>query len=176
MAKWFNKCKQGMGALFQISKRPHVYEAIYRIMSIEQDEHGDYVVIVQLINKSYTFAMKPEEILADDQMTNLFSPVDVRTMTYLGYLDINAPKYKILANRQAEDGGLIFALKEKGQHKPVIKTAEEITADDNMLNQLSQEDAHTVGFTTGTQNDLREQQIRQRLLAEHQQKIQQEKN
>lgn len=159
-----SQLKKRIKALFKLSRRPNVYEAIYRILSIEQDEHGDYVVVVQLINKSYTFTMKPEEILADDKMTNLFSPIDVRTMTYLGYLDINAPKYKILANRMAEDGGLVFALREKGNAKPVIKTAEEITSDTNMIGKLSQDDAHKVGFATGSQNSLQEQKIREKLV------------
>lgn len=38
--------------------------------------------IIQLINKSITLYTKPEENLKDDK----FSPYDIRTLTYLGYL------------------------------------------------------------------------------------------
>lgn len=47
---------------------------------------------------------------------------------YLGYLGINSPKYKILAQRISEDNNIIFAIKKKGDKNIYTKTANEILA------------------------------------------------
>lgn len=141
------------------------YQPIYRVLSIEQNEDEDYFAIIQVINKSYTFKMKPEEILADDRMTNSFAPMDIRTLTYLGYLGINSPKYQILAERLSEqDNGLIFAIKEKGKKKALIKTAEEIATDEAILSKLSQKDAHRIGYTAAAQLAQKEKLLKEQLL------------
>lgn len=116
--KWFSNLTKA------IKGATDVYRPAYRIASIDETDDNDYLVTVHTILKNAHFFMKPEEILADDKMTDLFSPRDVRTLTYLGYLGINSPKYKILAQRlSAEDNRIIFALHKKGEKKPRIKTA-----------------------------------------------------
>jgi len=73
------------------------------------------MVTIKVINKNISFTIKPDEILAKDSMVDLFSPRDVRTLTYLGYLGINSPKYKILARRLSENNDkTIFALQKRG--------------------------------------------------------------
>ena len=123
------------------------FKPIYRISGIEKDKHNDYKIIVQIIGKSTVFKMKPEEILANDKMTDQFSPIDVRTLTYLGYLDINSPKYRILAKKLSEkDNRMLFALHKKGEKKVHIKTASELSLDKEIINQIDQQDAHMIGF------------------------------
>ena len=86
------------------------YTPSYRMTEIFQDEEGDYMVQVQIISKSLAFKARPEELLAKDDIVEQFSPRDVRTLTYLGYLGINSPKFTILAKRLSEDNDkLIFA-------------------------------------------------------------------
>lgn len=86
----------------------------YRLAEIIQDEDGSYYVTIQVINKNITFRTKPEEILAENNLVNQFSPTDIRALTYLGYLGINSPKYKILAkNLSSQDSGIIFTVKKK---------------------------------------------------------------
>ena len=124
----------------------------YRLISIDKDEYSNYIAEIQVISKNYFFKMRPEEILSDDQMTDGFSQRDVRTLSYLGYLDINAPKYSILAQRlSSEDNKLIFAIKQRGQKTPLIRTAEQIAQDETLIAGLTQKDAHLVGFTAATE-------------------------
>lgn len=152
------------------------FEPMYRILAIEEVEDSEYEATVQITNKSHTFKMKPEEILSDDKMTDSFGPRDIRTLTYLGYLGVNSPKYKILANRLYEkDSNIIFAIKEKGKKGCIVKTAEEISTDEKFLSQLSQRDAHKIGYTTGSQNIVKEKTLKQKLIEEHK-KIKSEKN
>ena len=125
----------------------------YRLISINKNEDGNYLAEIQLVNKSHVFTMKPEEILANDKMTDSFSQRDVRTLTYLGYLDINSPKYEILAKRLSEhDNKLLFAIKERGKKKPIIRTADQIALDEVLISGLHQKDAHLVGFTAATEH------------------------
>ena len=118
---------------------------IYRLISVDLDENGNYIADVQLINKSQTFKMQPEEILENDYLTDGFSPRDIRTLTYLGYLGVHAPKYAILAQKLSKkDNKLIFAIKKRGQKKSIIRTADQITADPEFISNLNQKDAHLI--------------------------------
>lgn len=72
--------------------------------------------MIQIIGKATTFVAKPEELLMDDAIVDLFSPRDVRNLTYLGYLGINGPKYKILAQKLSEQADqTLFAILKKGE-------------------------------------------------------------
>ena len=140
------------------------WEPSYRVLSIERNKDDDYDVVVQIIDKSHTFKMKPEEILADDQMTSAFSPLDVRALTYLGYLGINSPKYKILANRLSEqDQQFIYAIKEKGKKQTIVKTSNEIAVDRDFIANVSQDDAHRIGFTAGAHSVKKEEELKKML-------------
>lgn len=139
----------------------------YRVVSINLDECNNYVATIQVIGKGQVFTMKPEEILANDDLTNLFSQMDIRMLTYLGYLGINSPKYKILAQRLYQnDEKILFAIAERGKRDHLVKTAEEISLDEKMLNQLDQKDAHLVGYTCATEQILGEKLQMQKIQHE----------
>jgi hypothetical protein len=139
------------------------YTPTYRLEEIIRDKEEQYTVLVRVVNKHFTFKMKPEEILAEDKLVDQFSPRDIRTLTYLGYLGINAPKYKILAKRLShENDKIIFALKKKGENKVIVKTADQILNEREILSSLNAEDAKTIGYTVGTEsiyNEKRHQEI-----------------
>ena len=100
--------------VFKTENTSDVFIPAYRIVEIIQEEDEEYSVKIQMINKSMIFTAKPEEILAKDEVIDQFSPRDVRTLTYLGYLSKNSPKYKILAHRLLEnDHRVVFILKGK---------------------------------------------------------------
>ena len=142
--KFAKGCKS-ISTLIKISlpKYPH------RVVSIEQNEEGNYVAVVQVVNKGQIFRIKPEEILACNTMTDSFSQRDIRTLTYLGYLGINSPKYEILAKRLSEnDHQMFFSIKERGTNKYFVKTANEISSDQNFITGLRQKDAHMLGYAT----------------------------
>lgn len=138
-------------------KVKHSYSPTYRVIEIYQDKHEQHYVRIQVAQKNIIFNAKPEELLAKDSLVDKFSPRDVRTMTYLGYLGINAPKYKILAQRFSDENDeLFFALKEKGNDKVVVKTAEEIIRESEILEKMHPSDAHTIGYSAATEQAKQE--------------------
>lgn len=140
-------------------------EPIYRIVEITKDSHDSYVAMVQVSNKSQAFQMRPEEILESDEMTNAFSPMDIRTLTYLGYLELNSPKYKILAKRLSEkDDRILFAIKHKNSETIDVKTALEIASDSEILHNLPLKDAHEIGYSLADEQRSGEQAQKEQLL------------
>lgn len=143
-------------------------KATYRVLSVEQNETEDYIATIQCIKKTLTFKMKPEEILADDDMTDRFSPRDVRALTYLGYLGINSPKYRILAKQLSQNDQLLFVVHKKGEKNAAYKTAKDISSDKEMLKNLDQQDAHMVGYLSASESIEKEQEqkIKAQLIEE----------
>lgn len=157
------KIKYFLKALADLNKKEN-YVPAYRVCEILQDEEGDYIVQIQIINKSLAFKAKPEDILAKDSLVDQFSPRDIRTLTYLGYLGINSPKYKILAKRLSENNDkVIFAMKKKGDSQIITKTADEIVKEKEILENLPAQDAHVVGYTFASENLLDEKKQKNNL-------------
>lgn len=148
------------------NRSTEVFVPTYRIASIiKNDGEDNYEILAQIIGTASVIKMKPEEILVNDDLTSRFSPLDIRTLTYLGYLDINSPKYKILARRLSEkDNRIIFALRKKGSKNVEIKMANEISQDSNVLKHLDREDAHMVSYIAGTEHALKEKTEKEKLL------------
>lgn len=94
----------------------------------------------------------PEKILESDGYINKFSPTDVRTLTYLGYLGINSPKYKLLAQRMIETGDVVFVIKQKGQKNMILKTARELFKEKEFINNMSAVDASSVTYASAFEN------------------------
>jgi hypothetical protein len=147
LSRFFKKFRQ------YIKQDSNTYTPRLRIVEIFQDHHKDYFVVVQTIGKSITFKMKPEKILANDRLTNQFSPVDIRSLTYLGYLGINSPQYKVLAERFSEDGNELFAVVKKGEIQPMVKTASEVLGDKAILSSLDKEDIARISFFAATESN-----------------------
>lgn len=160
-----NKCKT-LSALIKSTTPIHAY----RVISIEKNKSDDYLATIQIVNKNQMFQIKPEEILANNKLVDSFSQKDVRALTYLGYLGINNPRYTILAKRLSEnDNKLFFAIKERGSKKPIIKTADQISADEQLLKGLHQKDAHMIGYATAAEQVKQEK--RQKILTTKKDKI-----
>ena len=134
------------------AKAKNIYTPSYRVLEILQDGEGSYTVHMQVIGKSLTFRAKPEELLSEDKVVDQFSPRDVRTLTYLGYLGINAPKYKILAQRLIDDNKVVFAIQKRGAKEVLIKTAEQILQEKEIINSMRPDDAKTIGYRGGAEN------------------------
>ncbi|MCD6047106.1 MAG: hypothetical protein K0S08_753 [Gammaproteobacteria bacterium] len=153
-------------------KKKHTFISSYRVLEILEDEEGCFTVHVQIIGKSLTFYAKPEEILADDSLVDQFSPRDIRTLTYLGYLGINAPKYKILARRLVDNNQVAFAIKKRGEKDVVIKTAKEILNEQDVISSMHPNDAKTIGYINAIENLENEKKEKAKLLRDATQKIQ----
>jgi len=143
------------------TRQKNSYSPAYRLVEINQSETADYIVTVQVINKNIIFQAKPEEILANDKLVDQFSPRDVRTLTYLGYLSINNPKYKILAQRLSENSDkVLFAIRKKGEKNVLIKTADEILQEKEILNNLDAKDSHVVGYAIASESVVHEKKLK----------------
>lgn len=141
------------------------YKPVYRIVSIEKDDTDQYYITIQVIGKPLSYKTKPEKLLSDDKLVNLFSPIDIRNLTYLGYLGINAPKYKILAKQLSDEKGeTLFAIKKKGEKNQHVVTATQISTNENILKELNQIDAHMIGFTTATEQASIEKQQKEKIM------------
>ncbi len=156
--KFFAELKQ--------EKNKSTYIPSYRVIEILKNEEEEYTIHIQLIGKGLTFYAKPEEILADDKLVDQFSPRDIRTLTYLGYLGINAPKYKILARRLADNNQVAFAIKKRGDKNVVIKTAREILNEQDVISSMHPNDVKTVGYTLAAENFEEEKNQRRKILSE----------
>lgn len=161
------KLKSSMRTLAKIYKESTArssYIPAYKVVELAEKEPGSYIATIQVINKNVVFHSKPEDILKDDRLVDQFSARDIRTLTYLGYLGINSPKYTILAKRLSENADkTIFALRERGNKKVVTKSAQEIFSDKNVLKSLSATDAHDVGFTVASDAVVKEKHLKESL-------------
>jgi len=135
----------------------------YKVIEILEEEDQHYVMI-QMINKNITFNAKPEEILANDLLVDQFSPRDVRALTYLGYIGINSPTYKILAKKLSQNEKITFVLSKKGDKKAITKTADEIIQETDMILKMHPHDAKTVGYTLASEAIQDEKKQKEMLL------------
>jgi len=150
-----------------LKKGGQTYTPSHRVANIEKKPNGEYEITIQLIGKSIVQKIAPEKLLANDKMVNCFSPTDIRTLTYLGYLEMNSPKYKILAKRLSEAADqTLFAIQKKGEKKHRVVTANDISKDEEILKHLSQKDAHMVGLTTASEQHSLEEKQKKKLLKE----------
>ncbi len=140
---------------------------IFRIVDMEQGRGGKYKLVVQIVGKNITYKITPEEILADDKMLEGFSRQDVRNLTYLACqikAEPNAPKSRILVQEFCDNyNRMMFSISRPDDEAVVMKSASEISLDKDLLAELSQEDAHMVGYTTATEQMLEEQKLKERL-------------
>lgn len=143
----------------------NIYKPLYKLVDILETD-GQHVAVIKLLNKNVTFNATPEEILANDNLVDQFSPRDIRALTYLGYLGINSPKYKILARKLCENEKINFIIQKKGEKKVVIKTAAEIVSESNFISDMNSEDAKTVGYTMAIEAVSEEKRQKEALLDE----------
>lgn len=136
LIKYFNELRKLNG-----------YIPSLRVIEIIKDEEN-FKVKVQMINSFKVYYDVPEKILESDEYINKFSPTDVRTLTYLGYLGINSPKYKLLAQRMIETGDVVFVIKQKGQKNMILKTAKELFKEKEFINNMSAVDASSVTYAS----------------------------
>jgi hypothetical protein len=140
-----------------VSKR---IEPIYRVAEIKKNEKGIYKATIQVIGKKEIFKMKPEEILADDRLTELFHPFDIRLLTYLGYCGINTPQYKILAKKILSDESLQFALYDNKNDQVSYMNSDNIpTAEPTIISNMDSMDAYDLGFNHGRKSLILEKSL-----------------
>lgn len=134
----------------------------YRIVEIKEKKDGSCELIVQVMGKNITFKSRPEEIAGDDHMLEHFSRQDVRTITYFATQEIKKPRYKILVHDFCVAfNKMIFSLKRSNKEGVIQKTAAQISEDKELLKQLTQEEAHLIGYTTAAEKNQEDLAARQ---------------
>lgn len=157
LMKPVDKLKSIYHALADLVKSDGVQHQ-YRVVAINRDDKENIMATVQLVGKGQVFKLKPEDILSNDELTCSFSQTDIRMLTYLGYLSIHSPKYRILAQRLSEkDNKILFAIQKHGEQLPQIKSAGDITANMDIIDKLTQRDAHIIGYTLANEQAMEDQ-------------------
>ncbi len=124
----------------------------HRVVEYKKNAKGEYEVEVQLIGKSLAFKASPKEIMADDIMLESFSKKDIRLLTYLACEDIKDPVHEVLGQKFVRTmNKFFFKLKHGKTGEEMEKSAEEISADPNLIKSLSPEDAHKIGYVTANE-------------------------
>ncbi len=152
MAKSIEKIKNYIHEL-KSSMTQEVYRPRLRVIEISKTELNEFIAIIQIINKNVAFDVYPEEILEDDSFVDMFSPRDVRTLTYLGYMGINSPKYTILAKHLSQENNkIIFSIRKKGDKKIILKSALDLMDEKDIIQSMCPVDSREVGYLAATEN------------------------
>jgi len=122
---------------------------IYRIIEIKKLNSGQYKITIQIIGKSSIIECTPQEIVGIDKILEGFSKKDVRTITYLACHQIKQQKFKVISQEFSENNKLIYKLKDIDTDVIIIKTANEIMIDKNILDSLNQDDIHRISYIAG---------------------------
>lgn len=137
--------------------RDYISQASHRIVGYEKNEVGRHEVLIQLIGKNVTFKIFPEDILADDSMTELFSKKDIRNLTYLACENLKEPKQLIVGQKfKRKANKFFFKLKHGKTGEEIEKSAEEISVDEDLINSMHPRDAHVIGFVTANEQIKKE--------------------
>lgn len=135
-------------------------EPIYRVIDIVETDKQQYKAVIQVINKKECFRIAPENILADDRLTEAFHQFDIRLLTYLGYCGINSPQFKILAKKILKDENIQLALFDKTSNDlMLINTNDIATGDINIISNLAPKDAYELGYSHGRTSILKEKDL-----------------
>lgn len=141
----------------QITKSaPHNY--MYKIVGKDLCEQTkEEKLIIQIAGKNAFMHVTPKQLMLDEGTLRGFSPLDIRTITYLACQIENAPKekkwlYRVIAqffskNRKEE----MFIIQTSSNTSQITKSAQEISSDPELINKFHPEDAHKIGYISGTE-------------------------
>ncbi|HVY52975.1 MAG TPA: hypothetical protein VHA13_00460 [Gammaproteobacteria bacterium] len=122
---------------------------VYHLLEIKYHDE-QYQLCFQEIGKTAILERAPNEIVANDRLLEGFSKQEIRQILYLAYEQEKQPKYKIAVQEFCEKiNRILFKLKRRGSDEVIINTADLITLDKRLINDLSQEDACCIGFAAG---------------------------
>jgi hypothetical protein len=135
--------------------------SIYKIAGKEKCEKtGEEQFVIQVDGKNAFLKLSPNELMRDEAMLRGFTPLDVRTITYLAChiekpIKENKSLYRIIAqffskNRNEE----MFTIQTENNIVRIVKSAQEISSDPALINKFDPEDAHRIGYVTGTEQTV----------------------
>jgi hypothetical protein len=140
---------------YQKIKNSHSEMAIYKLIEVKENKNDGVVLVVQLNGTATIFQTTPEEVLADDALTEKFSSKDIRSITYHACQHMAKPKSRIALKRFCQKlNKIVFGIKHFNKEQIEEKTAKDISLDKNLINNLSSEDAHLIGFMTANEDQI----------------------
>lgn len=126
--------------------------AKYRVLKIIRTPDDTLSLRIQIIGTAKILHWSPQQIVTDDQILEGFSKKDIRTITYYACEELKKPKCKVMSHSFSNKlNKIIFLIKKLGSSKFIEKTAADISSDKEMINQLTPEDAHRVGYLCGSE-------------------------
>lgn len=135
----------------------HQLHDAFRIIDIQHNKAEECIVSVQIIGKATVIKCSAQELVKNDTLLEGFSKKDIRTLTYFASQEIKKHKYHILVQEFSDKfDKIVFKLGIRGKQCTIEKTADQITLDKSLLQELNPEDAHLIGYTTATEQLLRE--------------------
>jgi len=137
---------------------------LFRIEEIKIDKKNEYKIITQVIGKAVILETTPKEVINNDAFLEGFSKQDVKVIT--GLLSSKKPKNRILTQEFCEkSNSIIFKIAKQGSDTYIEKTAEQISLDKDLLNDLNSIDAHKIGYVAGAKHEFKiQKQIKDRNL------------
>lgn len=130
----------------------------YRILASDEIS-GQCLLTIQVVGKNVVFKMPPEEIAADNALLEQFSKQDVRTIIYYACLETMKPKSRIVWQQfNNKSNQMLFGV-QRGKGKISAITADEISKHESFIKEFNQLDAHTIGFTTATEQLILEKEL-----------------
>lgn len=151
----------------EIQKQVQLQDVL-RIVEVKKNNTGYTSLIIQVIGKASIFECSPVEIVKNDTLLESFSKKEIRLITYLASQEIKKPTYKIYVQEFCNKiNKFIFKLGRYGIDKPIIKTANQISLDKELIKNLSSEDAHLIGYTTGVEQILNEHEEKLKANSQH---------
>jgi hypothetical protein len=153
---------------FQLVRAEATQSYIYKITGSEKcKKTGEEKLVIQVARKNVFMTVSPKELVKDENTLRGFSPLDVRTITYLALHPDNKknllpkkPFYKIISQffsrtRQEE----MFTIQEAGSNIRITKSAREISSSSELIDKFDVQDAHRIGYIAGAEHIITEQDI-----------------
>lgn len=140
-------------------------EYAYKLLEVERCNKTNQVKLhVQVCLKNIFLVFKPEELVSNENVLCCFSPLDVKQITTIALQEATqeesskvqrVPQYKIIFHYYSKkDKKEMIVLSYKGKDERIIKSAQEISRDKNILTELDAVDANRIGYAAGYEQGL----------------------
>lgn len=158
MIKRFNNLIDYILFLYK-QNRQNAPTNILRVVNCQTKPGNKYILEVQVINKASIFKCKASVIAGDDKLLECFSKRDVRMITFLASKELLEPNYKISSIQfNNDENETIFHLKNITTNEIKKMKISDLSAN-KILSELGQEDAYKLGYTSATEEFIKEQSL-----------------
>ena len=146
--------------LHQVTPHNFAYKIVDKVKCTKT---GEEIFVIQIAGKNAFLHLSPHDLVRDDAMLRGFSPLDIRTITYIA-CHIEKPAreeskslYRIVAQffsrtKKSE----MFTIQPINETVQITKSAQDISSDPILIRKLGPEDAHRIGYVTGAEQTAAE--------------------